>query len=84
MVSRSIKQAGQVQNASQLTFDDQRGAERVMIHAERDMQQTVERNSSTAVGQDLNVSVESTSTSVTGISVSFTGISVSYTGLSVS
>ncbi|MDN7638811.1 type VI secretion system Vgr family protein [Burkholderia cepacia] len=83
LVSRSINQAGQYQNASQLTFDDQRGAERVMVHAERDMQQTVERNSSTAVGQDFNISVAGTSTSVTGISVSFTGISVSYTGLSV-
>ncbi|KVN35064.1 type IV secretion protein Rhs [Burkholderia pyrrocinia] len=83
LVSRSIKQAGQPQNASQLTFDDQHGAERVMIHAERDMQQTVERNSSSSVGQDKNISVKGTSTSVTGISVSFTGISVSYTGLSV-
>ncbi len=82
IVSRSTKLAGQAQNASQLTFDDQRGAERVMIHAERDMQQTVERNSSTAVGQDQNISVESTSTSVIGIKVSYTGISVSYTGLS--
>jgi len=83
LVSRSIKQAGQAQNASQLTFDDQRGAERVMIHAERDLQQTVERNSSTAVGQDSSTSVNGTSTSVTSVSVSYTGISVSYTGLSV-
>ncbi|AOI67565.1 type IV secretion protein Rhs [Burkholderia territorii] len=83
LVSRSIKQAGQPQNASQITFDDQHGAERVMLHAERDMQQTVERNSSTSVGQDKNVSVKGTSTSVTGISVSYKGISVSYTGLSV-
>ncbi|WP_244136623.1 type VI secretion system tip protein TssI/VgrG, partial [Burkholderia sp. BCC0405] len=43
LVSRSIKQAGQAQNGSQLTFDDQYGAERLMLHAERDMQQTVER-----------------------------------------
>ncbi|MGV4904793.1 bacteriophage T4 gp5 trimerization domain-containing protein, partial [Burkholderia pseudomallei] len=62
----------------------QHGAERVMIHAERDLQQTVERNSSTSIAQDLNLSVKGTSTSVVGISVSFTGISVSYTGLSVS
>ncbi|KVE33802.1 type VI secretion system Vgr family protein [Burkholderia sp. TSV86] len=84
LVSRSIKRAGTNQNASQITFDDQRGAERVMVHAERDLQHTVERNSSTAIGQDLNLSVKGTSTSVVGISVSFTGISVSYTGLSVS
>ncbi|MFG6740363.1 type VI secretion system tip protein TssI/VgrG, partial [Burkholderia pseudomallei] len=57
LVSRSIKRAGGYQNASQITFDDQRGAERVMIHAERDMQQTVERNSSTSIAQDLNLSV---------------------------
>ncbi|WP_193100507.1 type VI secretion system Vgr family protein [Burkholderia sp. Z1] len=84
LVSRSIKQAGQYPNASQLTFDDQCGAERLMLHAERDMQQTVERNSSTAIGQDSNEVVKGTSTKVTGISVSYTGISVSYTGLSVS
>jgi type VI secretion system secreted protein VgrG len=83
IVSRSTKLAGQAQNASQLTFDDQRGAERVMIHAERDMQHTVERNDSKAVGQDQNLTVERTSTSVIGITVSFTGIAVSYTGLSV-
>ncbi|VCD72708.1 type VI secretion system Vgr family protein [Burkholderia pseudomallei] len=84
LVTRSIKRAGGIPNASQLTFDDQHGAERVMIHAERDLQQTVERNSSTSIAQDLNLSVKGTSTSVVGISVSFTGISVSYTGLSVS
>ncbi|KWO66817.1 type VI secretion system Vgr family protein, partial [Burkholderia ubonensis] len=68
LVSRSIKQAGQAQNGSQLTFDDQCGAERLMLHAERDMQQTVERNSSTAVGQDSNECVKGTATKVIGIS----------------
>ncbi|MFG6740362.1 type VI secretion system tip protein TssI/VgrG, partial [Burkholderia pseudomallei] len=57
LVTRSIKRAGGIPNASQLTFDDQHGAERVMIHAERDLQQTVERNSSTSIAQDLNLSV---------------------------
>ncbi|APA88724.1 type VI secretion system tip protein VgrG [Paraburkholderia sprentiae WSM5005] len=83
IVSRSLKTPGAVQNASQLTFDDQRGAERLMLHAERDMQQTVERNSSTAVGQDSNTSVKGTTTSVHNKLVSYTRISVSYTGLSV-
>ncbi|MBN3818044.1 type VI secretion system tip protein VgrG [Paraburkholderia sp. Se-20369] len=83
LVSRSIKRAGQAQNASQLTFDDQYGAERLMLHAERDMQQTVERNSSTSVGQDKNLFVKGTSTTVYGIKIRYTGISVSYTGLSV-
>ncbi|KMN77964.1 type IV secretion protein Rhs [Chromobacterium sp. LK11] len=83
LVTRSLKQ-GRYSNASQITFDDQRGAERVMVHAERDMQQTTERNSSEAVGQDKNTSVKGTSTSVTGASISFTGVSVSFTGLSAS
>lgn len=83
LVSRSLKQ-GQYQNASQLTFDDQRGAERVMLHAERDMQQTTERNSSTTVGQDANTAVAGTSTSTTANSISYRGTAISYTGVSVS
>ena len=57
MVSRSLKQ-GEVQNASLITVDDQRGAERLMLHAERDLQQTVERNKSTSVGHYMNLHVE--------------------------
>lgn len=97
MVTRSLNQ-GHYRNASQLTFDDQRGAERIMLHAERDMQQTVERNSSVAIGQDMNTKVDGTKTtttkakishdpykiSYTGIGISFTGISVSYVGVSTS
>ncbi|MGC0154643.1 type VI secretion system Vgr family protein [Chromobacterium vaccinii] len=83
LVTRSLKH-GLYSNASQITFDDLRGAERVMIHAERDMQNTTERNSSTAVGQDMNLSVKGTSTSVTGASIGYTAISVSYTGLAAS
>nr|WP_224052632.1 DUF4150 domain-containing protein [Burkholderia cepacia] len=59
---------------SQLTFDEQHGAERVMLHAERDMQETLERNSSTAIGQDSNEVVKGTSTKVTGIPVSFLNV----------
>jgi type VI secretion system secreted protein VgrG len=95
LVSRSIGAAGTPVNSSQITFDDQRGSERVMIHAERDMQHTVERNASEAVGQDKNLDVIGTLTqllnikitytnisiSITGISVAFTGISVGFTGL---
>ncbi len=83
LVSRSLGD-GSYQNASQITFDDLLGAERMMLHAERDFQQTVERNSSTAVGQDQYVHVNRTSTSVTGNSCDYTGTSVSYTGLSAS
>jgi type VI secretion system secreted protein VgrG len=84
IVSRSVNSAGQLQHASQLTFDDKRGAERVLVHAERDLQQTVERNSSVSIGQHLSESVEGTSTSYTAHSVSHTGVSVSYTGISAS
>ncbi|KWO84528.1 type VI secretion system Vgr family protein [Burkholderia ubonensis] len=83
LVSRSLEDGG-YQNASQITFDDLLGAERMMLHAERDFQQTVERNSSSAVGQDKYVHVARTSTSVTGNSCDYTGTSVSYTGLSAS
>jgi type VI secretion system secreted protein VgrG len=61
LVSRSLKH-GMPQNASQITFDDARGAERVMIHAERDLQQTVERNVSQSVGQDAYMNVTRTYT----------------------
>ncbi|NBJ36723.1 type VI secretion system tip protein VgrG [Serratia fonticola] len=97
IVSRSLR-SGQPQNASQLTFDDKRGNERIMLHAERDYQQTIERNSATAIGQDKYETVERTKTdwvsghisykdvsfSVTGLSMSATGASVSSTGASIS
>ncbi|WON77460.1 type VI secretion system tip protein VgrG [Serratia sp. UGAL515B_01] len=96
-VSRSLHQ-GQPQHASQLTFDDKRGNERVMLHAERDLQQTIERNSATAIGQDKYETVERTKTdwvanhisykdmsfSVTGMDVSAKGLSVSATGANAS
>ena len=82
MVTRSLKH-GKNQHASQLTFDDQRGAERVMIHSERDLQQTVERNSSKSVGQDMNVQVAKTTTTTTSNNVSYKDVSISYTGLDI-
>jgi type VI secretion system secreted protein VgrG len=82
IVSRSVNSAGQLQHASQLTFDDKRGAERVLVHAERDLQQTVERNSSVSIGQHLSQSVKGTSTTYTKHSVKHTGISVAYTRIS--
>lgn len=96
-VSRSLR-FGQPQHASQLTFDDNRGNERIMLHAERDLQNTIERNSSTAVGQDSYATVERTATewisnhvsykdvsfSVTGMDVSAKGLGISSTGASLS
>lgn len=96
LVSRSLR-FGQPQHASQLTFDDKRGNERVMLHAERDLQKTVERNSSIAVGQDEYKTVARTETdwvsnhisykefnlSITGVSIAITGVSISFTGIDV-
>ena len=83
IVSRSHK-FGKYQNASQLTFDDTRGAERVMLHAERDQQITVERNLSTIVKNDEYKQVEGTSTKVDDLKISHARASISYTGLSSS
>ncbi|PLV61752.1 type VI secretion system Vgr family protein [Erwinia sp. B116] len=97
LVSRSLK-FGQPQHASQLTFDDKRGGERVMMHAERDLQTSVERNSATDVGQDLYqvvtrtlteqlqnaVSYKANAIGVTGNSVAATGNQASLTGNAVS
>ncbi|MHA7847777.1 type VI secretion system tip protein VgrG [Serratia sp. D1N4] len=96
-VSRSLR-FGQPQHASQLTFDDKRGSERVMLHAERDLQKTIERNCATAVGQDQYETVERTKTdwfsnhvsykdvnfSVTGFDVSAKGMGISATGVNFS
>ena len=82
IVSRSLKH-GQVQNASQLTFDDQRGAERVMIHAERDMQHTIERNCSTAVGQDRYAQIKDTCTTTTDKNIRYKNSCISYSGTKV-
>ncbi|VCB75439.1 Rhs element Vgr protein [Burkholderia pseudomallei] len=84
LVTRSIKRAGGIPNASQLTFDDQHGAERVMIHAERDLQQTVERNSSTSIFTGVSTSFTGVSTSFTGVDTSFTGVSTGFKGVDTS
>ncbi len=83
MVSRSLRN-GQPQHASQLTFDDNRGSERVMLHAERDLQQTVERNAVSAVGQDKYETVERTSTDWFGNHVSYKDMNFAVTGMNFS
>ncbi len=82
IVSRSLKHGG-VQHASQITFDDQRGSERVMIHAQQDLQQTVERNASMAVGQDMNTQVAGTTTTTTDNDVLYRNNAVTYSGAEV-
>lgn len=96
LVSRSLRN-GMPQHASQITFDDKRYNERVMVHAERDMQRTIERNSSTSVGQDSydvvkrtatdwfqnHVSYKDSNFSFTGFNFSATGVNTSLTGLSI-
>lgn len=97
MVSRSLRN-GKPQQASQLTFDDNRENERVMLHAERDLQTTVERNQATDVGLDQyrvvnrtatekianNISYKDYSFSFTGFDASVTGIDASLTGVRLS
>jgi type VI secretion system secreted protein VgrG len=61
LVSRSLKH-GHPENASQLTFDDKRGNERVMLHAERDLQTSVERNRVEDVDNDAYQRVKRTMT----------------------
>ncbi|WP_431223169.1 type VI secretion system tip protein VgrG [Serratia sp. L9] len=82
-VSRSLR-FGQPQHASQLTFDDKRGNERVMLHAERDLQKTIERNAATAIGQDKYETVERTETDWVSNHISYKDVSFSVTGLDVS
>lgn len=61
IVSRSLK-LQKPQYTSQLTFDDKALNERVMLHAERDLQITVGRNMAVDVGNDLYVNVKDTTT----------------------
>jgi type VI secretion system secreted protein VgrG len=61
IVSRSLRH-GTPEHASQITIDDLRGNERVLIHAERDYQTTVERNLSTAVANNSTTAVAQTAT----------------------
>lgn len=96
LVSRSL-QFGKPQHANQLTFDDNRGNERIMMHAERDLQTTVERNQSTTVGQDQfnivtrtltdwfnnHVSYKDYGFSITGLDASIKGVSASLTGITI-
>ncbi|WP_430517455.1 bacteriophage T4 gp5 trimerisation domain-containing protein, partial [Escherichia coli] len=88
---------GKPQHASQLTFDDNRNNERVMLHAERDLQTTVERNQATEVGMDKfdiirrtftdwftnHVSYKDYVFSITGFDASIKGVSASMTGVSL-
>lgn len=82
LVSRSLK-FGLPQHASQLTFDDKRGSERVMIHAERDIQTTVERNSVKDVGQDLYQRVTRTLTQQISNAVSYKTVAITVNGIDV-
>ncbi len=47
--------------SNELRFDDQKGQEHFFIHAQRDYDREVERNSATAVGQQRNVDVGASS-----------------------
>ncbi|HFI5335093.1 TPA: type VI secretion system tip protein VgrG [Serratia liquefaciens] len=95
-VSRSLRQ-GKPQHASQLTFDDNRDYERVILHAERDLQTSTARSQLTTVGLDKfnsvgrtltesvsnNITYTAESYSITGIAASITDISASFIGISI-
>jgi type VI secretion system secreted protein VgrG len=61
--SNSTKGGG---GANELMFDDKKGAERVMLHAERDYAGTVGRNASTAIGADETHAVTGKRTTTVG------------------
>ena len=82
LVSRSLKHGG-VQHASQITFDDQRGNERVMIHCQQDMQHTIERNDCKAVGKDKYCQVKDTWSSTTDKRIRYQNYCITYSGCKV-
>lgn len=97
LVSRSL-QFGQPRHANLLTFDDNRNNERIMLHAERDMQGMAERNWVTVAGNDAYDLVVRTVTDwyanhfhytdfvfgMTGFSCQLTGVAASCTGVNIS
>lgn len=94
IVSRSMGK-GTPNNSSQITFDDKRNAERVIVHSERDLQITAERNAVLSVGNDYYEVVGRTVTqfygnhvyytnyrySITGVGVDVTGVKYEYIGI---
>jgi type VI secretion system secreted protein VgrG len=59
IVTRSFEQ-GSIHNANMLRFDDKRGAEQVMLHAERNLDVSVENNENRIVQGSINtVALES-------------------------
>ncbi len=82
IVSRSLKH-GTPQNSNQITLDDQRDKERVIIHAERDLQITVERNSIHDVANDSYEIVRRTKIELYNNHIKYTTCRFSITGLAV-
>ncbi|SMG61138.1 type VI secretion system tip protein TssI/VgrG [Paraburkholderia susongensis] len=79
MVSRSLQNC-LASAASQITFDDNRGYERLMMHAERDLQSTSERNTSVAVGNHASISVARILTIVAGSAITTDALPASSSG----
>lgn len=95
IVTRSFEQ-GSVENANILRFDDKRGAEQILLHAERDLDTSVERNETLTVNQNRaklvagsesntvstnqSNTVAGTTTNQHNVVNSTTGISTSVTG----
>ncbi len=51
LLTRSTKQ-GQVANANELSFDDKKGSEKILVHAEKDFVREVENDDTLDVGHD--------------------------------
>ncbi|WP_053115915.1 type VI secretion system Vgr family protein [Winslowiella iniecta] len=87
IVSRSL-QHGLPQNASQITLVDNRGGEKVLIHAERDMQTSVEQDQYNLIDRNrwewvqvIHGNLYNTHIYYTNINFSVTGLGVHMTGV---
>ena len=63
--SRSSKQGG-TDNFNELRFEDKKGSEQIIIHAEKDMQVDVEHNRTETVGNDESITIGNNRTESVG------------------
>lgn len=57
ILTRSSK-GGSASNANELRFEDKMGSEQIYLHAEKDMDQSIENNSNIYVGKNENIHVK--------------------------
>ncbi|HEI8864704.1 type VI secretion system Vgr family protein [Serratia sp. AKBS12] len=80
--SRSLKH-GLPQNNSEITLVDDRGREQIIVHAERDMNQSVEQDLSILVERDCTEEVKRIYDCTYNIHIYYTNLRYSITGLAV-